>query len=121
MIESAQIWKKLTPSQRVTLLNEAGYSLYDYSDGGLLLAGLKRSGDILPAQISGSARHALGRKGLLEIGQAVAAPTTATGFHTTRKVTPLGRAVASHGRALAEGHAATTIEKLMQSNSGRLT
>ena len=100
---AAQIWKKLTPSQRVTLLNELNLSYYGYGDAALLRAGLKKRGHLLAALTSGAARHALGRKGLLDVGQTIAAPTTAAGFHTPRKVTALGRTVAEHGVALLRG------------------
>lgn len=101
MTESpAQIWKKITASQRVTLLHEAGLAYYDYGDDALLRAGLRKRGHRIPALVSGAARHALGRKGLLDVGQTVAAPTTAAGFHTPRTVTALGRAVAEHGAVI---------------------
>lgn len=96
----AQIWKKITASQRVTLLHEAGLAYYDYSDEALLRAGLRKRGHRIPALVSGAARHALGRKGLLDVGQTVAAPTTAAGFHTPRAVTAIGRSVAEHGLAI---------------------
>ena len=84
---AAQIWKELTPSQRATLLHEADLAYHGSDDAARLHAGLKKRGDLIPARSSGSARHALGRRGLLEIRQTVAAPTTAAGFHTPRKVT----------------------------------
>jgi hypothetical protein len=103
-VTPAEIWKKLTPSQRMTLLDDAGIRLgADYNNEALIRAGLKQRGHITPAFSSGSARHALGRKGLLKIGQTIAAPTTAAGFHTPRKVTTLGRAVVEHGLAILRG------------------
>ena len=103
----AEIWEKLTPSQRVTLLVETHpylkYSdLYKYGDEALVHAGLKLRGRMSVEQSSGSARHALGRKGLLDVGQTVSMPTSAAGFHTPRKPTPLGRVVAGYGVALLE-------------------
>jgi len=104
-VTPAEIWKKLTPSQRVTLLEETHPNirygdLYKYGDDALVRAGLKRRGHVTADQSSGSARHALGRKGLLEIGQTISMPTSAAGFHTPRKPTALGRSVADHGVSL---------------------
>ncbi len=114
-MEPAEIWKKLTRSQRVTLLEEAGIK-HDWPDFGpedQVRAGIRRPGpDISRAEwSSGSARHALGRKGLLAIGQTVAAPMSAAGFHTPRTVTPLGRSVAEHGYALLRGEIAQSVKK----------
>ncbi|HSX23408.1 MAG TPA: hypothetical protein VLE97_11595 [Gaiellaceae bacterium] len=101
----AEIWKKLTPSQRVTLLAETHPQLrygdlYRYGDPALERAGLKQRGHVTAALSSGSARHALGRKGLLDVGQTVALPTSAAGFHTPRKPTALGQQVADYGVSL---------------------
>lgn len=101
----AEIWKKLTPSQRMTLLEETHPQLrygdmYRYGDAALERAGLKQRGHVTAAQSSGSARHALGRKGLLDVGQTVALPTSAAGFHTPRKPTALGQQVADYGVSL---------------------
>jgi hypothetical protein len=98
----AKIWKQLTPSQRVTLLQELGPVSFD-DHAAVVRAGLQKHGHF--ASPSGSARHALGRRGLLEIGQTITAPTSAAGFYTPRKVTTLGRAVAEHGLALLDGRA----------------
>jgi hypothetical protein len=102
-VTTAEIWKKLTPSQRATLLDEAGLSYLNYGDEALYRAGLKKQGHLIPAPVSGAARHALGRKGLLDVGGTIAAPTTAAGFHTPRRVTPLGRSAAEHGVGLLRG------------------
>ena len=101
----AEIWKKLTPSQRVTLLKETHpqilyRDLHTYGDAALERAGLKRRGRMAAEQASGPARHALGRRGLLEIGQPTSMPTSAAGFHTPRRPTAIGRTVADHGVAL---------------------
>lgn len=101
----AQIWKKLTPSQRVTLLEETHPQLrygdlHKYGDAALERAGLKQRGHVTAAMSAGSARHALGRKGLLDVGQTIAMPTSAAGFHTPRKPTALGQLVAEHGISL---------------------
>lgn len=110
-VEPAEIWKKLTPSQRVTLLEETHphlqyRDLYKFGNEALLRAGLMRRGRSTAEHASGSARHALGRKGLLEIGQTIALPTSAAGFHTPRRATDLGRLVADHGFALLTGGSA---------------
>lgn len=111
----AEIWKQLTPSQRVTLLQETGSAvfgdLYKYGDDALESAGLKQRGHVTAAMSSGSARHALGRRGLLDIGQTIPMPTSAAGFHTPRTVTPLGRAVAEHGLAILRGQTAHGAKK----------
>ena len=112
MTESAaQIWKKLTASQRVTLLAEAGLAYYGYGDETLLRAGLRKRGHRIPALVSGAARHALGRKGLLDVGQTVVAPKAAAGFHTPRTVTAIGSAVAAHGLAILRGEAETRAKE----------
>jgi hypothetical protein len=104
-VTPAEIWKKLTPSQRVTLLEETHPhlrygDLYRYGDEALVRAGLKLRGRVTAEHSSGSARHALGRKGLLDVGQTISMPTSAAGFHTPRKPTVLGQSVADHGVAL---------------------
>lgn len=114
----AEIWKKLTPSQRVTLLEEAGvpygYPKADYSDEDQVRAGIRARGASRTEWSSGAARHALGRKGLLDIGQTVAAPTTFAGFHTPRTVTTLGREVADYGQAILRGSAHSTKKTASQ-------
>jgi hypothetical protein len=101
MAESVvQIWKKLTPSQRRALLEEANLAYSGYDDTALIRAGIKKREHAMHPLSSGSELHVLGRKGLLEIGQVIAAPTTTAGLHTPRKITALGRAVAEHGLAL---------------------
>lgn len=82
------LWKKLTPSQRVTLLYETKTEVSAIKEE--YKADLYEKGTYSVANTSGAARHALGRKGLLDIEGTVSAPTTYAGFHTIRKPTELG-------------------------------
>lgn len=94
-----RIWGQLTASMRVTLLREAGLST-DGTEARQIEAGIRRPGCIRHEDPSGAARHALGRRGLLEIGQTVPMPGSGPGFHTPRTLTELGQAVAVYGRSL---------------------
>lgn len=80
---ATEIWTTLAGGQRATLLQEAGFGSGSYTD---------RNGRTWYS--SGSARHALGRKCLLLVGQTEIALTTHAGFHTPRKVTEIGWYVA---------------------------
>ncbi|HSX21412.1 MAG TPA: hypothetical protein VLE97_01405 [Gaiellaceae bacterium] len=107
----AEIWKKLTPSQRVTLLREAGIETYDVPSEIAIAVGIQPRRHSVPAGPSGTARHALGRRGLLAIGQTIPMPTSAAGFHTPRELTPLGREVVAYARALLGGAPSTHATK----------
>lgn len=97
--EIARIWRRLTPSMRVTLLEEASLGT-DGTEEHQIAAGIRHPGTWRREDSSGAARHALGRRGLLEVGQAVLAPGSGPGWHTPRTITELGRAVAAHGHSL---------------------
>ena len=94
-----RIWSQLTASMRVTLLREAGLST-EGTEARQIEAGIRRPGCIRHEDSSGAARHALGRRGLLVIGQTVPMPGSGPGFHTPRTITELGQAVAKYGRSL---------------------
>ncbi len=96
-----KLWRGLTPSMRVTLLAEAGL---DIPEGmgieALRTAGLAKAGWDRPAFPTGAARHALARRGLLEVGETLLAVLSGPGWHTPRCVTDLGQAVAEAGFGL---------------------
>lgn len=96
----SKIWRSLSPSMRATLLGEAGLPIGSPSIDALIEAGLAKPGWDRPAFASGAARRALGRRGLLEIGQTVPMPGSGPGWHTPRTVTDIGRQVAEYGRSL---------------------
>lgn len=99
---AVEIWKKLTPSQRMTLLDDAGVRVWDWDVPAeiAIAAGIQQRGHMTYANPSGTARHALSRRGLLSIGQTVPMPTSAAGFHTPRELTPLGREVVDYALGL---------------------
>lgn len=100
--EAQRIWAKLTKSMRATLLDEAGllHMARSAPEEAQIRAGLRDPNWVRIEHPSNSARKALGKRGLLNIGETEYAPKTFTGWHTKRSLTPLGERVAQHALSL---------------------
>jgi hypothetical protein len=96
---ATKIWASLTPSMRVSLLDETGLVPAETGLAALVAAGLALPGLDRPAFPSGAARHALAQRGLLEIAPAVPMARSGPGWHSPRRVTDLGHQVAAAGLA----------------------